>query len=77
LIHKISYDAGRNVTKCQEQAIRAGGCDIDLLDFSVLAQNWLQDNPAIDIVPYPEADGIIDLKELLVLVKHWLEGTGE
>ena len=52
----------------------AGGCHVDLGDFAVLAQNWQQDNPAIDIVPFLEPDGVIDLKELLVLVEHWLEG---
>lgn len=38
--------------------------------------SWLLDNPAIDIAPYLEPDGIIDLKELLVMANHWLDGTG-
>ena len=38
-------------------------------------ENWLQDNPAIDIAPSANSDGIIDLKELLILTEHWLEGT--
>ncbi len=53
----------------------AGGCDVNLTDFAVMAQSWQQDNPAIDIVPYLAPDGIIDLAELLVVVNHWLEGT--
>lgn len=51
-------------------------CDVDLGDFSVLAQNFQLDNPAIDIAPYLDPDGIIDFKELLILSRHWLEGTG-
>ncbi len=50
----------------------AGGCDIDFVDFSVLAQSWLQDNPAIDIAPYLDPDGIIDFQELIVMTDNWL-----
>ncbi len=50
----------------------AGGCNIDMYDFSVLTLNWQQDNPAIDIAPYPDGDGVIDLKELQILALHWL-----
>ena len=50
-------------------------CDVDLRDFAVLADSFGQDDPAIDIAPYPAPDGIIDIKELLVLAEHWLEGT--
>lgn len=50
-------------------------CDVDFGDFAILALSWLLDNPAIDIAPYLEADGIIDWKELLVMANHWLEGT--
>ena len=53
----------------------AGGCDINLEDFAVLAESFGQDDPAIDIAPYPAADGIIDFKELLILAEHWLEDT--
>ncbi len=52
----------------------AGGCDINLGDFAVLAGSWGEDNPAIDIAPYLDPDGVIDLNELLVLAEHWLEG---
>jgi hypothetical protein len=53
----------------------AGGCDVDYVDFSVLALNWQMDNPAIDICPFLNPDGLIDFKELLVLGIHWLEGA--
>jgi len=49
-------------------------CDVDFGDFSVLALNFGQDNPAIDIAPFLDPDGIIDFKELLVLAQHWLAG---
>ncbi|MHC5083864.1 MAG: right-handed parallel beta-helix repeat-containing protein [Planctomycetota bacterium] len=48
-------------------------CDVDLGDFAVMAQSWLLDNPAIDIVPYQDPDGIIDLGELSLLAAHWLQ----
>lgn len=53
----------------------AGGCDITVADFATLAQSWQKDNPAIDIAPYLDPDGVIDLKDLLVLAENWLEGT--
>lgn len=50
----------------------AGGCDVDQTDFAVMAQSWQLNNPAIDIAPYFEPDGIIDLAELMIIVEHWL-----
>lgn len=49
--------------------------DRDSSDFAVLAQNWQMDNPAIDIAPFLNPDGSINLKELMVIVEHWLEGA--
>lgn len=51
----------------------AGGCDVDWRDFSVLMGSWQMDDPSIDIAPYLEPDGVIDLGELLLLATHWLE----
>ena len=53
-----------------------GDCEINMGDFSVLALNWQQDNGGIDIAPLFSPDGVIDIKELLILAEHWLEGTG-
>ncbi len=50
-------------------------CDVDLGDFGVLANNWQTNNPATDISPYLDPDGVIDLGELMVLALHWLERT--
>jgi hypothetical protein len=47
-------------------------CDVDLTDFSVLADNFQQDNPDIDIAPFLNPDGIIDFKELQILCDNWL-----
>ena len=52
----------------------AGGCNVDLADFAVLSQSWQQDDPAIDIVPYLDSDGIIDMSEMLILCEYWLAG---
>ena len=50
-----------------------GNCQINMVDFSVLALNWQQDNAAIDIAPLFSPDGVIDIKELLILAEYWLE----
>ena len=49
-------------------------CDVDLADYAVLSQSWLQNDSAIDIAPYLDPDGIIEFQELLILVQHWLDG---
>ena len=53
----------------------AGGCDVDLGDFGVLAESWGADDAGIDIWPYPAGDGVIDIGELAVLAEHYLEGA--
>ena len=53
-----------------------GDCRIDMGDFSVLAVNWQGDNSAIDIAPPAGPDGVIDIKELLVMAEYWLAGAG-
>ncbi len=49
-------------------------CDVDFVDFAILASYWLQDGPSVDIAPPPEGDGIVDLRDLEVLCKYWLAG---
>jgi len=49
-----------------------GDCDVDLGDFGILSQSWQDNDPAIDIAPYLDPDGIIDLRELLIMSDHWL-----
>jgi len=49
-----------------------------LVDFAILASNWLQNEPSIDvdIVP-PGGDGIVDALDLNELASHWLETDGD
>jgi len=49
-------------------------CDVDFIDFAILANSWLQNNPLVDIAPPPEGDGIVDIKDLAVLCDNWLAG---
>jgi len=46
--------------------------EVNLKDFSKLAQYWLQNEPSVDIAPPPSGDGIVDFKDLAVLAKYWL-----
>lgn len=49
---------------------------VDFHDFAALSQFWLQAEPAYDIVPSPHGDGIVDFKDLEVLVECWLTFPG-
>ncbi len=51
-----------------------GECDVDFVDFAILASYWLQNAPLVDIVPPPAGDGIVDMKDLAVLCNNWLAG---
>jgi hypothetical protein len=48
-------------------------CDVDFVDFAVLAQQWQQPPgvPSADIEP-PGGDGIVDMNDLVLLVDSWL-----
>jgi alpha-tubulin suppressor-like RCC1 family protein len=50
--------------------------DVDLFDFAILAEQWLQPPavPSADIAPQ-DGDGIVDWQDLRELTAHWLEGT--
>jgi len=53
----------------------AGGCDVDVIDYSVFALAWLKEqgqagyNPDCDSIP---PDGFIDEKDLKILTDNWL-----
>jgi hypothetical protein len=51
-----------------------GDCDVDFIDFAILAGSWLQNNPLLDIAPAPAGDGIVDIQDLAVLGDNWLAG---
>jgi len=44
-------------------------------DFSILGQYWSGDESSVDIGPPPFGDGIINFKDLAVLVENWLTAT--
>ncbi len=47
---------------------------VDLLDFAMLASNWLRSNPSVDADIAPASgDGIVDALDLNELTSHWLE----
>ncbi|OHB55594.1 MAG: hypothetical protein A2173_01400 [Planctomycetes bacterium RBG_13_44_8b] len=46
---------------------------VNLKDYSILAQYWLQDESSVDIAPAPQGDQIIDYRDIAVLTEHWLE----
>jgi predicted outer membrane repeat protein len=48
-------------------------CGVGPGDLAILAQNWLTNNPAVDIAPYPVPDGIINLLDFAVLARNWLK----
>jgi Tol biopolymer transport system component len=45
---------------------------VDLIDFCMLAQYWLQDQSQVDIGPTPLGDRVIDIHDLSVLADYWL-----
>ena len=44
----------------------------DLLD---MAQDWLSDDAQWDIAPWPDGDGIVDLKDFSLLANYWSTDT--
>ena len=47
------------------------GCG-SIYDLQVMAADWLQADSVTDIIPYPDGDGIVDLRDYAFLVLHWL-----
>lgn len=51
-----------------------GSCELDFLDFAVLASQW-QNSPGIpsaDIAPAPYGNGIVDIEDLAALANFWV-----
>ncbi|KPL13164.1 hypothetical protein AMJ85_00045 [candidate division BRC1 bacterium SM23_51] len=53
-----------------------GDGQVDLEDYSELAQYWCQNEPSVDMGPTPLGDGIVDSHDALVLAKYWLTYPG-
>jgi parallel beta-helix repeat protein len=49
-------------------------CDVEFVDFAILADYWLTDEFLVDIAPTPAGDGIIDRRDLHILCQNWLFG---
>jgi predicted outer membrane repeat protein len=49
-------------------------CNIDFVDYAVLASSWLENNPLADIAPPPAGNGIVDISDLAILCDNWLTG---
>ena len=83
LVRRFLYGTGIDETIRMSNVLPsadiAGGGDVDLADFAVLAQAWLLDandtefDPNADLIP----DRIIDYKDLKAIADNWLgEGAG-
>jgi lysophospholipase L1-like esterase len=48
---------------------------VNLIDFAILAGQWLQapGSPSADIVPMPDGDGVVNYKDLYLMTYEWLE----
>jgi predicted outer membrane repeat protein len=56
----------------------AGGCDVNLADFAVMAAAWLASDSDTEWNPHCnlyDADLVIDVFDLRIFAAHWLEGT--
>ncbi len=52
-------------------------CELDLLEFAVLASQWQQAPgiPSADIAPWPDGNGIVDIEDLAVVANFWLNNN--
>jgi acyl-CoA thioesterase-1 len=46
---------------------------VNLVDFAVLAQNWMSSEAAFDIAPPPDGDGNVNFGDLKGLSEYWLD----
>jgi hypothetical protein len=44
---------------------------IDLVDLTMLIDNWGTDDTLYDIGPMPWGDGVVDIEDLKVFIEHW------
>jgi len=49
-----------------------GDGNVNMKDFSRLAQYWRQNEPSVDIGPTPLGDHAVDIQDVAVLAKYWL-----
>jgi len=51
-----------------------GECDVDFVDYAILANYWMTDEFLVDVAPTPAGDGIVDERDLNILCDNWLFG---
>jgi hypothetical protein len=51
-----------------------GDGNVNMKDFSRLAQYWRQNEPSVDIGPMAWGNGRVDIQDVVVFAEHWLEG---
>ncbi|MHC4086045.1 MAG: hypothetical protein ACYSWZ_07385 [Planctomycetota bacterium] len=58
----------------KQTTILDGSCELDFLDFAVLASQWQQPpgTPSADIAPWPDGNGIVDIEDLAAVANFWL-----
>lgn len=50
--------------------------NVDLKDFSKLAQYWCKEQSPVDIAPPPYGDNMVDFQDLAAIFKYWLGTPG-
>lgn len=48
---------------------------VDSKDFAEMANSWFSSDAQIDVAPWPDGDGIVNLSELRFIADEWLEGV--
>ncbi len=49
---------------------------LDLQDFALLAQLWLEAEPSLDVAPPPTGDGLVGYQDLAGLAAYWMTYPG-
>jgi hypothetical protein len=52
-----------------------GDGKVDSKDFAELANSWFSSDAQIDVAPWPDGDGVVNLLELEFVADEWLEGV--
>lgn len=49
---------------------------VNLHDFALLAQSWLEAEPSLDVAPPPDGDGVLGYQDLAGLAAYWMTYPG-
>ncbi|MHC4693663.1 MAG: DUF362 domain-containing protein [Planctomycetota bacterium] len=53
----------------------SGDGKVDFKDVSILAQHFAQNESSVDVAPPPFGDGVVDGKDLGIVIENWLTAT--